>query len=101
MAIKEPEVLNPFAEAVAQFDAAADRLNLSPEIRAILRKPKRELTVNFPVRKDDGSVEMYTVVGITEAEAAFARTEGGDRLVARLCEGGAYPVVDPYRGSVL
>jgi glutamate dehydrogenase (NAD(P)+) len=58
--IKEPEVLNPFAQAVAQFDAAADRLNLSQELRAILRKPKRELTVNFPVRMDDGRVEMYT-----------------------------------------
>ena len=60
MAIKEPEVLNPFVQAVAQFDAAADRLNLSQELRAILRLPKRELTVNFPVRMDDGSVEMFT-----------------------------------------
>jgi glutamate dehydrogenase (NAD(P)+) len=60
VAIKEPEVLNPFAQAVAQFDAAAELLNLSQEMRAILRKPKRELTVNFPVRMDDGSVEMFT-----------------------------------------
>ncbi len=60
MAIKQPKALNPFAEAVAQFDAAADRLNLSQELRAILRAPKRELTVNFPVRMDDGRVEMYT-----------------------------------------
>ena len=60
VAIKEPEVLNPFAVAVAQFDAAAERLNLSQELRAILRLPKRELTVNFPVRMDDGRVEMFT-----------------------------------------
>jgi glutamate dehydrogenase (NAD(P)+) len=60
VAIKQPKALNPFAEAVAQFDAAADRLNLSQELRAILRAPKRELTVNFPVRMDDGRVEMYT-----------------------------------------
>jgi glutamate dehydrogenase (NAD(P)+) len=60
VAIKEPEVLNPYLVAVAQFDAAADRLQLSQELRAILRKPKRELTVNFPVRMDDGRVEMYT-----------------------------------------
>ncbi len=60
MAIKEPEVLNPFAVAVAQFDAAAQRLNLSQEMRAVLRLPKRELTVNFPVRMDDGRVEMFT-----------------------------------------
>ncbi len=60
MAIKEPEVMNPYAQAVAQFDAAAERLNLSQAMRAILRKPKRELTVNFPVRMDDGRIEMYT-----------------------------------------
>lgn len=60
MAIKEPEVLNPYAQAVAQFDVAAERLNLSQELRAILRMPKRELTVNFPVRMDDGRVEMFT-----------------------------------------
>ena len=60
MAIKEPEVLNPFEVAVAQFDEAAQMLRLSPALRAILRKPKRELTVNFPVRMDDGSVEMFT-----------------------------------------
>jgi glutamate dehydrogenase (NAD(P)+) len=52
--------MNPYTMAVAQFDAAADRLNLSEGMRAILRKPKRELTVNFPVRRDDGTVEVFT-----------------------------------------
>ncbi len=60
MAIKQPKELNPFVEAVAQFDAAADMLGLEPDIRAILRVPKRELTVNFPVRMDDGSIQMFT-----------------------------------------
>src|SRR6059036_1314084 len=46
--------------AVAQFDEAADRLGLSQAMRAILRKPKRELIVNFPVRMDNGDVEMFT-----------------------------------------
>jgi glutamate dehydrogenase (NAD(P)+) len=52
--------LNPWEMAVAQFDAAADRLQLRPEIRAILREPKRELIVHFPVRMDDGSVRTFT-----------------------------------------
>ena len=52
--------MNPYEMAVAQFDAAANRLNLAEDIRGILRMPKRELTVNFPVRMDDGSVRMYT-----------------------------------------
>jgi glutamate dehydrogenase (NAD(P)+) len=60
MAIKEPEVLNPFAVAVAQFDAAAERLSLNQELREILRSPKRELTIHFPVRMDSGRVEMFT-----------------------------------------
>jgi glutamate dehydrogenase (NAD(P)+) len=32
----------------------------SQAMRAILRKPKRELIVNFPVRMDNGDVEMFT-----------------------------------------
>jgi glutamate dehydrogenase (NAD(P)+) len=54
------EVINPYDVAVAQFDEAADRLGLSQAMRAILRKPKRELIVNFPVRMDNGDVEMFT-----------------------------------------
>ncbi len=54
------EIVNPYDVAVAQFDEAADRLGLSQAMRAILRKPKRELIVNFPVRMDNGDVEMYT-----------------------------------------
>ncbi|HEV2653492.1 MAG TPA: Glu/Leu/Phe/Val dehydrogenase [Ktedonobacteraceae bacterium] len=54
------EVMNPFEVAVAQFDEAAERLGLSQSMRAILRKPKRELIVNFPVRMDNGDIEMFT-----------------------------------------
>jgi glutamate dehydrogenase (NAD(P)+) len=59
VAIVETEELNPFAVAVEQFDSAAERLNLPQGLRAILREPKRELTVNFPVRRDDGTIQMY------------------------------------------
>ncbi len=53
-------MINPYDVAVAQFDEAAERLGLSQAMRAILRKPKRELTVNFPVRMDNGDVEIFT-----------------------------------------
>jgi glutamate dehydrogenase (NAD(P)+) len=46
--------------ALAQFDAAADRLGLDPALRAILRTPWRELTVHFPVALDDGTTRMFT-----------------------------------------
>ena len=52
--------VNPYEVAVAQFDEAADRLGLSQSMRAVLRKPKRELIVNFPVRMDNGDVQMFT-----------------------------------------
>jgi glutamate dehydrogenase (NAD(P)+) len=47
------------AAALAQFDAAADHLALEAGIRAVLRAPQRELTVHFPVQRDDGSVEVF------------------------------------------
>lgn len=48
------------AAALAQFDQTAHHLHLESGIRAILRVPKREWTVNFPVTLDDGSVEVFT-----------------------------------------
>ncbi len=53
-------VPNAIESALAQFDRAADFLELSQETRAILRAPKRELTVNFPVRMDDGTTRVFT-----------------------------------------
>jgi len=53
-------VVNLYDVAVAQFNDAAERLGLSQAMRAILSRPKRELVVNFPVRMDNGNVEMFT-----------------------------------------
>ena len=53
-------VLNPYHMAVEQFEAAAQVLNLSEDMREVLRQPKRELTVNFPVRLDNGRIKTYT-----------------------------------------
>jgi glutamate dehydrogenase (NAD(P)+) len=46
--------------AQRQFDLAADKLNLDPGLRRVLREPRRELTVHFPVKMDDGSVQVFT-----------------------------------------
>jgi glutamate dehydrogenase (NAD(P)+) len=45
---------------VEQFMIAADKLSLDDGMKQILSKPKRELTVNFPVRMDDGSYKVFT-----------------------------------------
>jgi glutamate dehydrogenase (NAD(P)+) len=59
-----PRVRTPGARALdaapAQFEAAADQLALDDGLRAILRVPQREYTVNFPVRLDDGSIRVFT-----------------------------------------
>jgi glutamate dehydrogenase (NAD(P)+) len=49
-----------YAAALAQFDAAADHLSLDAELRAVLRAPHREYVARFPVKLDDGSVEVFT-----------------------------------------
>ena len=45
--------------ALTQFDDAADRLHLADDIRSVLRVSKRELSVNFPVNMDDGSIQVF------------------------------------------
>jgi glutamate dehydrogenase (NAD(P)+) len=47
-------------EAQAALDLAAERLELDPAMHQVLREPKRELIVHFPVRHDDGAVRAYT-----------------------------------------
>jgi glutamate dehydrogenase (NAD(P)+) len=52
--------INPWAVAQQQFDLAAERLNLDDGMRRVLREPRREFTVHFPVHMDDGSVRVFT-----------------------------------------
>ena len=51
---------NPFHSAQEQFDKVAELLDLPQSIRAVVRVPQREFTVNFPVRMDDGTTKIYT-----------------------------------------
>jgi glutamate dehydrogenase (NAD(P)+) len=51
---------NPFRIAQQQFDKAAELLELPQDIREVLRVPQRELTVNFPVKLDNGATKVFT-----------------------------------------
>ena len=51
---------SPYQMALRQFDEAVKHLKLKRGIIEYLRYPKRELTVNFPVKMDDGSVKIFT-----------------------------------------
>ena len=50
---------NAYETALRQFDEAAEILDLDADVREILRRPKRELVVNFPVEMDDGGTRMF------------------------------------------
>ncbi|HLG74120.1 MAG TPA: Glu/Leu/Phe/Val dehydrogenase [Chloroflexota bacterium] len=52
--------VNPYDMALQQFDRVADLLKIDPGVADILRHPQRELIVHFPVKLDDGSVQVFT-----------------------------------------
>ncbi len=56
------ERTNPSAyeTAISQYNRAISYLNLDEGLIEFMRYPRREFTVNFPVRRDDGSMEMFT-----------------------------------------
>lgn len=58
--MREELLKNPvFSMAVAQFDRVADFLQLDEEIRERCKWPKRVITVTVPIRRDDGSTEVF------------------------------------------
>jgi len=69
---------DPWAMALRQFNAAADLLPLKRGIREFLAYPKRELTVNFPVKMDDGSVRIFTGYRVHHS-TVLGPTKGGIR----------------------
>ena len=54
------KTINPFEMVVSQIDSVCDRLNIEDVYRLRLEKCERELTVNFPVKMDDGTVRLFT-----------------------------------------
>ncbi|HEX7104306.1 MAG TPA: Glu/Leu/Phe/Val dehydrogenase [Nitrolancea sp.] len=49
-----------FDVAVEQFHIAADVIGLDDDMRGMLSVCKRQLTANFPVEMDDGSIRVFT-----------------------------------------
>lgn len=46
--------------AIQQFDIAADRLVIDPNVAGRLRRPERAMIVSVPTRMDDGRVHVFT-----------------------------------------
>lgn len=59
MSIEEPR--SAASEmAIEQFDAAAHKLSVDPNVAGRLRRPDRALIVSVPTRMDDGRVHVFT-----------------------------------------
>lgn len=71
-------VINPYHMALQQFEAAADKLSLAEDMREVLRQPKRELVVNFPVRLDSGHIKTFTGYRV-QHNGSRGPTKGGIR----------------------
>ena len=81
-------VTSAIDSALQQFDRAADHLALDPVTRSILRVPKREWTVRFPVHMDDGRTEVFTGYRV-QHNVARGPAKGGIRF---------HPAHRPRRG---
>jgi len=69
---------NPYQAVTLFFDRAADHIDLGDEMREILRTSYRELTVQVPVRMDDGHLEVFTGYRV-QHNAARGPYKGGIR----------------------
>ena len=54
------EITNPFEMVRQRIDAICERINICEVCHLRLRECKRELTVHFPVKMDDGHVKVFT-----------------------------------------
>ncbi|WP_179007094.1 Glu/Leu/Phe/Val family dehydrogenase [Winogradskyella forsetii] len=57
---KKVPVRGMMDNVMEQFNSAADQINLHPNIRKILSITNNEIVVNFPVKMDNGEVEIFT-----------------------------------------
>lgn len=68
-----------FEDALARLDEAAKYANIEPEAVERLKHPKAAMEVSIPVRKDDGSLEIYTGYRVKHDDTR-GPTKGGIRF---------------------
>jgi glutamate dehydrogenase (NAD(P)+) len=67
-----------FRMAARQFDLVADHLQIPEAERARLKFPKRSLTVALPIRRDDGTTEVFAGYRV-QHHLTLGPTKGGLR----------------------
>lgn len=71
--------LNPYEQALINFDKAADALGLDHNLRDRVKYPERELIVHFPVKMSDGHVKVFTGFRV-QHNTARGPAKGGIRF---------------------
>lgn len=77
------ESLSPYQTALAQYDHACRYVDVRSDLLDFMRFPRREYKVNFPVRRDDDSIEMFTGYRVHHNDA-LGPTKGGLRYSPEL-----------------
>lgn len=72
-----------YQTALSQFDRAVSFLDLPDGLAEFMKWPKRELTVNFPVRMDNGEVRVFTGYRIHH-NTVLGPSKGGIRYSAHV-----------------
>ncbi len=57
--MSQDERVSVFETAAAQFDRAAELIGLDDEMQFLLKTPFREVKVELPIRRDDGSLGVW------------------------------------------
>ena len=58
--MEQGKKINSLDVAMKQVEKATAHLHLDPGIAAKIQSTRRELTVNFPVKMDNGSIKIFT-----------------------------------------
>ena len=78
MTRRHQQTMSPFEGVNYMFDQAADRLGLDGGMRHLLKMPYRELQVEVPIYRDDGSLEVFQGYRV-QHDAARGPYKGGIR----------------------
>lgn len=76
--LQTDEQHGPYQTALSQYDRASKYVNIREDLIEYMRYPRREFSVNFPVRRDDGTIEMFTGYRVHH-NTALGPSKGGLR----------------------
>ncbi len=93
----------PNREALAPGDRIPLGGSIQPQVESLITwlQIAKSPVYGAPIQLESGEFYLLQVIGITEAEARLSRDQGLEPLLTILQEGGAYPVTNPERSSLV